>query len=76
MSESMMGTKYDLSEFDRGMIVGSLTNSLTTDLLDFHALCLWSSERTVPKTKKHAVSGNHSGKNTLLLREGRITGFN
>lgn len=38
MSESMMGTKYDLSEFDRGMIVGSLINSLTTDLLDFHFL--------------------------------------
>ena len=74
-----MGKKCDLSDFDRGMIVGArqggLSISETADLLGFSCTTVSRSlQRMVRKTKKHPVSSSSAGRNALLMREVRGEG--
>ena len=71
-----MRKKCDLSNFDRGMIVGArqggLSISETADLLGFS----WDSRRSTENDaeKKHPVRNSSVGRNALLIREVRAEG--
>ncbi len=69
-----MGKKGDLSDFERGMVVGarraSLSISKTADLLAFsHAQPSLGFTENGPKKRKYLVSGSCVDENTLLMSE-------
>ncbi len=76
-----MGKKEDLSDFERGMVVGArragLSISKTSDLLGFSCKMKASPGFTEngPKKRKYLVSGSCVDENALLMsEENRQTG--
>ncbi len=69
-----MGKKGDLSDFERGMVVGArqadLSISKTEDLLGYSHTILGFTENG-PKKIKYPVSGSCVDKNALLMSEVR-----
>ena len=69
-----MGKKEDLSDFERGMVVGArragLSISKTADLLGFSQPSLGFTENG-PKKRKYPVSGSCVDENALLMSEVR-----
>ena len=69
-----MGKKGDLSDFERGMVVGArragLSISGTADLLGFSCTTI-SRVENGPKKRKYPVSGSSVGENALLMPEVR-----
>ncbi len=65
-----MGEKGDLSDFERGMVVGArragLSISKTADLLGFSSLGFTEND---PKKRKYPVSGSCVDENALLRSE-------
>ncbi len=70
-----MGKKGDLSDFERGMVVGSrragLSISKSADLLGFHAQPSLGFTENGPKKRKYPVSGSCVDENALLMSEVR-----
>ncbi len=68
-----MGKKVDLSDFERGMVVGArragLSISTTADLLRFSRTTTSRVYRHVPKKRKYPVSGSCVDENALLMSE-------
>ncbi len=70
-----MGKKGDLSDFERGMVVGAiragLSISKTADLLGFPCTTILGFTENGPKKKKYPVSGSCVDENALLISEVR-----
>ncbi len=70
-----MGKKGDLSDFERGMVVGvrqaGLSISKSADLLGFHAQPSLGFTENGPKKRKYPVSGSCVDENALLMSEVR-----
>ena len=70
-----MGKKGDLSDFERGMVVGArragLSISETADLLGFSRTTISRVTENGPKKRKYPVSGTSLGENALLMPEVR-----
>ncbi len=70
-----MGKKGDLSDFERGMVVGvrraGLSISQTADLLDFHAQPSLGFTKNGLNKRKYPVSGSCVDENALLMSEVR-----
>ncbi len=68
-----MGKKVDLSDFERGMVVGArrsgLSISKTADLLGFSRTTISRVYRHGPKKRKYPVSGSCVDENALLMSE-------
>ncbi len=70
-----MGKKGDLSDFERGMVVGArragLSISKTADLLGFSHTTIFRvyTEWSEKQTKKNPVSGSCVDENALLMSE-------
>ncbi len=68
-----MGKKGDLSDFERGMVVGvrrtGLSISKTADLLRFSSTTISRVYREWSKKRKYPVSGSCVDENTLLMSE-------
>ncbi len=69
-----MGKKEDLSDFERGMVVGArwagLSISKTADLLGFsHTTISLEFIENGPKKRKYPVRGSCVDENTLLMSE-------
>ena len=70
-----MGKKGDLSDFERGLVVGArragLSISETADLLGFSRTTISRVTENGPKKRKYPVSGTSLGENALLMPEVR-----
>ncbi len=70
-----MGKKGDLSDFERGMVVGArragLSISKTADLLGFSRTTISRVTENGPKNRKYPVSGSCVDENALLMSEVR-----
>ncbi len=68
-----MGKKGDLSDFERGMVVGArragLSISKTADLLGFPHTTVLGFTKNYPKKRKYQVSGSCVDENALLRSE-------
>ncbi len=68
-----MGTKGDLSDFERGMVVGArragLSISKTADLLGFSHTTISRVNREGPKKRKYSLSGSCVDEKALLMSE-------
>ncbi len=70
-----MEKKGDLSDFERGMVVGArragLSISRSADLLGFSHVTISRVYREGPKKRKYSLSGSCVDKNALLMSEVR-----
>ncbi len=70
-----MGKKGDLSDFERGMVVGArragLSISETADLLGFSHTTISRVTENGPKKRKYTVSSSCVNENALLMSEVR-----
>ena len=70
-----MGKKGDLSDFERGLVVGArragLSISETADLLGFSRTTISRVTENGPKMRQYPVSGTSLGENALLMPEVR-----
>ncbi len=70
-----MGNKGDLSDFERGIVVGSrragLSISKTADLLGFSHTTISRFTENGPKKRKYPVIGSCVDENALLMSEVR-----
>ncbi len=70
-----MGKKGDLSDFERGMVVGvrrvGLSISKTADLLGFSCTTISRVYRECLKKRKYPVTGRCVNENALLMSEVR-----
>ncbi len=70
-----MGKKEDLSDFERGMVVGAreagLSISKTADLLGFSQTTISRFTENGQKKRKYPVSGSCVDENALLMSEVR-----
>ena len=66
-----MGKKGDVSDFERGLVVGArragLSISETADLLGFSRTTISRVTENGPKKRKYPVSSNSPGENALLM---------
>ncbi len=67
-----MGKKGDLSDFERGMVVGARRAGLSiSKTADFHAQPSLGFTENGPKKRKYPVSGSCVDENALLMSEVR-----